>query len=194
MEAPVDSRLTPVQQQRRQRIIESAIALAAEGGYEAVQMREVAARAEVALGTLYRYFTSKEHLLVSAMAEQIAGLRGRLADRPPRGADPADRVMDVIRRANRALQRQPNVTAAMLKSLVSSSGDVTPLMEPISQQMTDIVVGAIGHQPAAGQDREIAEVVQHVWMAALLVWVSGLGPARQVDEKVGRAVALLLRR
>ena len=41
--------------------------LAAEGGYDAVQMREVAERADVALGTLYRYFPSKVHLLVAAM-------------------------------------------------------------------------------------------------------------------------------
>ena len=49
-EASVDLRLTPVQRQRRQRIIDSAVALATEGGYEAVQMREVAARSGVALG------------------------------------------------------------------------------------------------------------------------------------------------
>ena len=57
--------LTPVQRERRRRIIDAAMELAAEGGYDAVQMREVAARAEVALGTLYRYFASKERLLVA---------------------------------------------------------------------------------------------------------------------------------
>ena len=39
-------------------------------------MRAVAERADVALGTLYRYFPSKIHLLVSALAgqfEQAAG-------------------------------------------------------------------------------------------------------------------------
>src|SRR5262249_21697473 len=46
--------LTPVQRQRRQRILKAAVELAAEGGYDAVQMREVALRADVALGTLYR--------------------------------------------------------------------------------------------------------------------------------------------
>ena len=37
-----------------------------KGGYDAVQMRTVAERADVALGTLYRYFPSKIHLLVRA--------------------------------------------------------------------------------------------------------------------------------
>ena len=46
------------------------LSLAAEGGYDAVQMRDVAARAEVALGTLYRHYASKDQLLLAAMAEQ----------------------------------------------------------------------------------------------------------------------------
>ena len=43
----------------------------------------VAGDADVALGTLYRYFPSKEHLLVSAMLRQIADLADRLAVKPP---------------------------------------------------------------------------------------------------------------
>jgi AcrR family transcriptional regulator len=81
--------------------------LAAEGGYDAVQMREVAARAEVALGTLYRYFASKDRLLVAAMDEQVGMMRQRLAERPPEGDTPAERVMEDLRRATRALQRRP---------------------------------------------------------------------------------------
>ena len=45
---------------RKERLIAAATALAAEGGYDAVQMRDVAARAEVALGTLYRHYASKD--------------------------------------------------------------------------------------------------------------------------------------
>jgi len=187
--------LTPVQRQRRQRIVAAAVALAAEGGYDAVQMREVALRAEVALGTLYRYFASKEHLLVSALAEHVADLRGRLVERPPRGEDDAARVMDVIRRVTRALQRDPDVIAAMLKSLISSGAGVGEAVAPIGAQMTAIVVSAMRHDSpeTVERDRAVAEVIQQVWLASLLFWVAGRAPARQVEEKVERAVLLLLR-
>src|ERR1700692_402924 len=79
---------------RRRRLIEAAVALAAEGGYDAVQMRDVAARAEVALGTLYRHYSSKDHLLVAAMAAQADVLRCRLEQRPPRGDTAAERVAE----------------------------------------------------------------------------------------------------
>jgi AcrR family transcriptional regulator len=187
-------RLTPVQRQRRQRILDAAVGLAAEGGYEAVQMREVALRADVALGTLYRYFASKEHLLVSALAVQVADLRGRLRVRPPRGDDDAARVMDVIRRVTRALQRQPDVISAMLKSLISSGAGVGEAVGPIGGQMTAIVVSAMRHDSpeTAERDRAVAEVIQQVWLASLLWWVAGRAPARQVEDKVERAVHLLL--
>jgi AcrR family transcriptional regulator len=187
--------LTPVQQQRRQRILDAAVALAADGGYDAVQMREVAMRADVALGTLYRYFVSKEHLLVSALAQQVADLRGRMVERPPRGEDDAARVMDVIRRVTRGLQRDPNVISAMLKSLISSGAGVGEAVGPIGGQMTEIVVDAMRHDDpeTVERDRAVAEVIQQVWLASLLWWVAGRAPARQVEDKVERAVVLLLR-
>ena len=189
-----EGRLTPAQRQRRQRILDAAVALAAEGGYDAVQMREVSVRADVALGTLYRYFPSKEHMLVSALADHVVALRRRLNERPPQGDDDAERVMDVIRRSTRALQRQPNVISAMLKSLISSAAGVGEAVGPIGAQMTEIVVSAMRHDDpgSATHDRDVAEVIQQVWLASLLWWVAGRAPARLVEEKVSRAVFLLL--
>src|SRR5947207_5319343 len=93
--------------ERKRRCIDAAVTRAAEGGYDAVQMRDVAARAEVALGTLYRHYASKDQLLLAAMAQEAGTLRERLVQRPPRGDNAAARVADVLRRASRALERQP---------------------------------------------------------------------------------------
>ena len=59
------------QNERRKRIIDTTIALASKGGYDAVQMRTVAEKADVALGTLYRYFPSKIPLLVTGLAREF---------------------------------------------------------------------------------------------------------------------------
>ena len=66
---PEPDSLTEKQSARRRRVLDAAMALADEGGYEAVQMRDVAARADVALGTLYRYFSSKDQLLAAVRAD-----------------------------------------------------------------------------------------------------------------------------
>ena len=80
--------LTRAQQARRQRVIDAAMGLGLEGGYEAVQMRDVAARADVAMGTVYRYFTSKDHLLAATLVHWVELLDARLAQQPARGDDP----------------------------------------------------------------------------------------------------------
>src|SRR3954470_4765519 len=58
------------QQARRDRIVRAALALLEHGGeYDSIQMRDVAGEAGVALATVYRYFTSKEHLYAAALLD-----------------------------------------------------------------------------------------------------------------------------
>src|ERR1700734_1549100 len=83
------------QRERRKRILDATLALASKGGYDAVQMREVAERADVALGTLYRYFPSKIHLLVSGLAREFERAQDRLDRAPIPGNTAYDRMLDV---------------------------------------------------------------------------------------------------
>ena len=88
MEQTLTRPLTRAQQARRQRVIDAAMALGLEGGYEAVQMRDVAARADVAMGTVYRYFTSKDHLLAATLVHWVELLDTRIGQHPPAGRAP----------------------------------------------------------------------------------------------------------
>ena len=81
-EAAATEQLTKSQAARRQRVVAAALELGSEGGYDAVQMRDVAARANVALGTIYRYFSSKDHLLAAALVEWVKDLERRATISP----------------------------------------------------------------------------------------------------------------
>ncbi|HUF83553.1 MAG TPA: TetR family transcriptional regulator, partial [Acidimicrobiia bacterium] len=104
--------LTPNQAARRQRVLDAAMKLAAEGGYDAVQMRDVAQEAGVALGTIYRYFASKDHLLAACQVAFARDVQHRLEEKPAQGDTAADRVVDVLRRATRRTEREPKLMAA----------------------------------------------------------------------------------
>jgi AcrR family transcriptional regulator len=86
------------QRDRRKRILDATIALATRGGFDAVQMRAVAEQADVALGTLYRYFPSKIHLLVSALGREFEKAEAASRDREVPGDTPHKRVMHVLTR------------------------------------------------------------------------------------------------
>ena len=64
---------TPAQQARYDRVIAVATDVLSAGGLEAVQMKDLAQRAGVSLATLYRYFPSKDYLLLAvALAKGMA--------------------------------------------------------------------------------------------------------------------------
>lgn len=187
--------LTESQQARRSRMLDAAEDLALDGGWDGVQMREVATRAGVALGTLYRYFPSKEHLLISVMLLEVEQLADRLAVRPPEGEDPVQRVIDVLRRANRALQRQPNVTIAMIRALVAGNTDVAPVVAAIREVMRRIISDALGvttDDPVEPRDVLVIDLLGDVWLAALVSWISGVQSSAQVITKLEDATLVLL--
>jgi TetR/AcrR family transcriptional regulator, cholesterol catabolism regulator len=95
------------QRDRRRRILDATIALASKGGFEAVHMRAVAERADVALGTLYRYFPSKIHLLVSGLARELERGQERLDRMTIPGDTPYERVLFMLGRVTRAIPTSP---------------------------------------------------------------------------------------
>src|SRR5919112_1359273 len=112
------------QRERRKRILDATIALASKGGFDAVQMRAVAERADVALGTLYRYFPSKVHLLVSALAREFERANRDLEKRAIPGDTPHERVMSALDRATRSLQSDPHLTEALTRAFVFADASV----------------------------------------------------------------------
>jgi len=189
--------LTQSQNARRARMLEVTAELAVEGGWDAVQMREVAQRADVALGTLYRYFPSKEYLLVSVMIHDIEGLADRLSVRPPEGDDPVERVVDVLRRANRALLRDPQVTVAMIRALVSGNKDIAPAVMTTRVLMRRIISDAldsdgVAEGEAGERDLLVIDLLGDIWLAALVSWISGVAPDTSLVPKLESATRLLL--
>jgi AcrR family transcriptional regulator len=71
--------------EREETILAAATSLAAEGGMGAVQIAAVAARANVAAGTVYRYFPSKTDLV----AELMGAVAGRELSAMTTAADAA---------------------------------------------------------------------------------------------------------
>lgn len=181
----------PRQLARRKRIIAAALDLAARGGYDAVQMRDVAARARVALGTLYRYFPSKDQLLAHTWADWSHEIEAHMGRHPLRGKTRADRIMDFIRRSTQALEREPKLASALVKSLLvpePSAEESRAEMSAVMFRVVDEELRGMAHDDRIG----IRDILGQVWYASLLLWVNGRTPAEQVYESMTIACRLLL--
>lgn len=81
----------------RRAILNAARDLVAEGGFAAAQMTEVARKAGVATGTLYRYFPSKEELCRQVFREVSAREMNVLAGIAAGSAPAVERLHEVLR-------------------------------------------------------------------------------------------------
>jgi AcrR family transcriptional regulator len=179
------------QRERRRRVIDAAFELGAERGYDAVQMREVSASANVSLATIYRYFSSKDHLLAAAMTEWTAKLQGRVAQSPPRGDTAADQLVDVLGRAWGAMARQPKLTAALVRALSSADPGVQQCAAEVQGQIAAMAAGILSDvDPAVRTD--ILAVIGHVWYSTLVAWANGRTDFDQVLAELERAVRVLV--
>ena len=119
---PAVESLPEYQRKRRQRIIEAAVELLADGEYETIQVRDVAERAGTSLGTLYRYFSSKEHLYAAAILEWSSNFSLPGRKRPQRRAQTdEERLRQLMARTIRALERQPQMMRAQM--ILENSND-----------------------------------------------------------------------
>ena len=126
---------------RRATVIEAVIELIAEVGAEAIQMRDVALRSGVALGTVYRYFSSKDHLLAAALEDWQKRLTRRILasrDRTDRDQDPLLGVLDYLQRAQRAFHRNPAMTALMFQTATSADPEAKATIDQMNRTNTEM--------------------------------------------------------
>ena len=190
---------SPAQRERRRRILDAAVALASKGGFEQMQMRAVAERADVALGTLYRYFPSKIHLLVSVLGQQFEEAYLSLVSKPIPGDTAADRVMFVLGRTTRTLQREPNLTEALTRAFMFADASVANEIHVVEVHVTRMLMAAMRNardaetlQPTE-DELAVTKVIGDVWLASLVQWVTGRASAHDVGASLDVAVHLLLR-
>ncbi|MFF1820357.1 TetR/AcrR family transcriptional regulator [Kribbella sp. NPDC058245] len=144
--------MTSRQLARRARLIETVIELVAESGATAIQMRDVTDRSGVALGTVYRYFRSKDHLLAAALTEWQGKVTRRiLSVKRDESAAALPLVQDFLRRVLQAFDRAPGMAALLMQMAVSTDPDVRKLLDQSGTSYT----AAFDHLLAAEEGDDV---------------------------------------
>ncbi len=190
-------------EERAQRIVESAVELAEQGGFEGVRLRDVASHAGVALGTLYRRFRSKEDLLIAALELETRDLERRIRQRPLRGDSPLHRVSAFFALATRGLLRRPNLARALLRAAACGEPELAKQVAAFHGRMERMVVDALRGEHRRGANRvearaptesevRLAHALTMFWFALLVGWSGGLHGQSVVIEEMSACVELLL--
>jgi len=191
--APDGEFSSAAQRERRQRILDATLALASKGGYEAVQMRAVAERAGVALGTLYRYFPSKIHLLVSGLAREFERNQDKLDKITIPGATAYERMLYVLARITQTMQREPMLTEAMTRAFMFADPSAAAEVNTVARLMEHMLTRAMHDGEPTADEIAIARVIGDVWLSNLVAWVTRRASANDVSNQLELAARLLLR-
>ena len=188
---------------RTERILESAAALASEGGFDAVRIRDVAARADVALGTLYKRFSGKDEILMAVLEREVGQLEQAAGWLRQGGRTYLSRALGFFDPVTRALCARERFTGAVLRAVVSGEAGIRDKVGRFHERVTALIEAALRAEagvPPGDETRplepageqELAYILSQIWFAALVGWMGGLLTPDDVIARVERAARLLL--
>ena len=180
---------------RTDRIIAVAMELAEEAGYDNVRLRDLADRADVALGTVYRRFSSKEDILAAALERMVAQFRAAVMLEVVPGASPGERISRFFEIASRALAEQPRLSAAMLRTVACGvpeiSERITRYQRTVSEVLIIVLRGEVNDAPPTDLEDRLARIMQGIWFAELVGWTGGLRTMDQVIQSTKESVSVV---
>jgi len=182
---PLDpATMTPRQRERRTRVILAVHQLVEEGRVRDLQVKEIAERSGVSLAAIYRYFSSKEHLLAEALLDwaQRFTVRRRAAVPGP------DDFAATVRRGVEAYRRHPHYAELFLE--VAASRD--PFAVATFGRMSDGVNTAMLDSVGGAAAEQIVTIVGNAWLGGLFACVHGRSDFAGLERSLEAACRLLV--
>ena len=176
------------QRARRDRIVQATVEMLPHTPYESLQMKDITVKAGVALGTTYRYFSSKEHLVGEALFVWALSFNRdvEVAEEPT-----VDRVKTGYRRAVRAFEVFPCVYGHILAVQGSSDPTVVEIFDEFASGRMDAFGAYLADIASPKRDRIIA-VMSAVLAESLRSWSLGRKSIADVYTAIDSAADLLV--
>jgi TetR/AcrR family transcriptional regulator, cholesterol catabolism regulator len=157
-----------------------------------VQMRDVASRADVALGTIYHYFSSKDHLLAATLIVWTRDLERQIEKRPPEGATTVERVLDLLRRTTRGMRDNETLSAAILTGFMSHGDEVAACQLEVHDVWAGCIARAFDDSVDPARRKKTIRTLEHVWNSGLVGWTFGWMTLDEAVAELEDAARLIL--
>ncbi len=185
---PAVESLDEVKLARRSRIVQAAIRMMTTTEYDRIQMKDVTALAGVALGTTYRYFSSKDHLF----SEALLTWADRFPTQPPApGRRSVDQLKVAYHTAVRAFEPHPTVYGTIVVLQASSDPYTKRLFDEFATRQ-EAAFARYLPRISSPRREQIVSVMSAVLDTNLRIWAVGRRSIERVHENINSAAELLL--
>ena len=181
---------------KQERILEAAVRLFAEKGYETVTTAEIAEAAEVGVGTLFRYVGSKAELLVAVMNSRFAeGIEAGLSE-ATEGRTMVESIISILRPVVEESMTHPeNMLAYEREALFGSvehREEATSSVSRVEQAILQVMLlhRAKPRDPSAELE-DIAHAIYAVLYLDIVKVTTGRSAMADLPARVRRSVDFL---
>jgi AcrR family transcriptional regulator len=164
----------------REHLLDTALRLFVEQGYEATTMRAIAAAADSSLGLTYRYFASKEELVLALYERLSEEMLAEVADLP-RGSV-AHRFEAAMRRKLALLTPYREALGALFAAAMNPRSPIAVLGSSSAEFRQhglsifyEVIAGATD-APRPRQARQLATLLYTAYLSLVLFWLNDRTP------------------
>ncbi len=161
----------------RQRILETALRLFRERGYDGTTMRLIAAEAEVSLGNAYYYFKSKEHLIQAYYGRSHADHLVACIEVLNEKKDLKARLRGVLRAKIETSQPYHRFAGQLFKTAADPASPLSPFSPesmPVRKEATELMELIVSGSDARVSKEFEEELPRLLWtylMGIILYWI-----------------------
>ena len=178
---------------RRQteRILDASAELFTQNGYRATDLRKIAASAGLARNSLYRYFASKDHILVGVLQREMAQFIDQIAALVDTYPDPAERI-------DAWLDLQMELAMGPCHAMIRMLGDMNDASDDLRQE-----IRALHVPPRMALEKAVSELladcdrdpkVVSAMIASMVLSAGGIAMGATDTEAVVRELKTSVRR
>jgi AcrR family transcriptional regulator len=202
MNTTLKTRVTARAEDTRHKIYEAAMEMFREKGFEETTMRDIAAKAGVALGGAYYYFSSKDAIVLAFYREMQESSNQPVLDALAGQKKLKDRIRCVLEKRLELLAPNRKFCSALFRHAPDGSDPLSPF----SNESRPIRDAAVEHMRVAmeGSDAKIPPDLKPrlpylLWlyqMALIMFWLYDRSPNQErtqklMDKSLGLLVGLL---
>jgi AcrR family transcriptional regulator len=148
----------------------AALVLAADG-YDAVHIRVVAERAEVAASTVYQYFSSKDDLLLACLHYWLGEYALLHPLIPGSAPAPYRRLLHLIKDVTESLCVMPRLAEAFARAYLCANGAAAENAALVRHALSQMFTAAIDGTPQIPHYEQVGELFVDVWSANIIAVV-----------------------
>ena len=196
-------KITPKAEETGLKILEAALELFRQEGFESATMRDIAAKAGVATGAAYYYYPSKEAIVMDFYRRSSAQMQPKIeaALEGARGLEKRLRQLIAVKLAHFAPDR------AVLRALLRNGADPRHLLSPFSRETREIretdvawfrrILADCGFRIPKDLEPHLPGVLWFFQMGVIFFWVIDESPQQARTDRLlnlaAKCVASLVR-